>query len=73
MEVHIGKGAWNESEERGRLNPRSKLNKKQSTIGTHETVVYGPMVDWKKQKRLDYKRDVCDALVTSRPWNDFRE
>ena len=50
------------------LDPRSKLNAIQSTIGTHEAVVYGPMIDWKKKKTdLHYKRDVCDALVVSRP------
>ena len=25
--------------------------------------------DWLKKTELDYKRDVCDALVVSRPWN----
>ena len=35
----------------GWLDPRSKLNEKQSTIGTHEAVVYGPMIDWKKKKK----------------------
>ena len=50
------------------LDPRSKLNEKQSTIGTHEAVVYCPMIDWKTKKtRLNYKWDVCDALVVSRP------
>ena len=33
------------------LDPRSKLNEKQSTIGTHEAVVYGPMIDWNKTKK----------------------
>ena len=45
-----GKDAWNELEE-GWLDPRSKLNEKQSTIGTHEAVVYGPMIDWKMKKK----------------------
>ena len=50
------------------LDPRSKLNDKQSTIATHEAVVYCPMIDWKtKKKGLNYKWDVCDALVASRP------
>ena len=51
------------------LDPRSKLDEKQSTIGTHEAVVYCPMIDWKTKKKtgLHYKRDVCDALVVSRP------
>ena len=55
---------------RGWLDPRSKLKEIQSTIGTHKTVVYGPLIDWKRKTGLDYKRDVCDALVVSRPWND---
>ena len=54
------------SQKEGWLDPRSKLDEKQSTIGTYEAVVYGPMIDWKKTE-LDYKRDVCDALVVSRP------
>ena len=51
------------------LEPRSKLNEKQSTIATHEAVGYYPMIDWKKikKKRLNDKWDVCDALVVSRP------
>ena len=53
--------------EEGWLDPRSKLNEKQSTIGTYETVVYGPMIDWKTNKKLYYTWDVCDALVVSRP------
>ena len=44
MEFERGKDVWNESEE-GWLDPRSKLNEKQSTIGTHEAVVYCPMID----------------------------
>ena len=65
-----GKDSWNESEE-GWLDPRSKLNEKQSIIGTHKTVVYGPMIDWKDKKKtgLYYTWDVCDTLVVSRPWN----
>ena len=35
---------------RGWLDPRSKLNEKQSTIATHEAVVYCPMIDWKTKK-----------------------
>ena len=50
MKAEIGKGVWNESEE-GWLDPRSKLNEKQSTIGTHEAVVYCPMIDWKIKNR----------------------
>ena len=57
------------NQKEGWLDPRSKLNEKQSTIGTHEAVVYCPMIDWKTKKKagLNYKRDVCDALVVSRP------
>ena len=57
---------------RGWLDPRSKLNEKQSTIATHKAVVYCPIIDWKTKKKtgLNYKWDVCDALVASRPWND---
>ena len=39
------------NQRRGWLDPRSKLNEKQSTIGTHKTVVYGPMIDWKDKKK----------------------
>ena len=39
------------NQKEGWLNPRSKLNEKQSTIGTHEAVVYGPMIDWKIKNR----------------------
>ena len=67
MEKEIGKGVWNESEG-GLLDPRSKLNEKKSTIATHEAVVYYPLINWKKKKWLNYKRDVCDALLASRPW-----
>ena len=56
------------NQRKGWLNPRSKLNEKQSTIGTHDAVVYYPLIDWKTKKTgLNYKRDVCDALVASRP------
>ena len=45
-----------------------KLKAKKSTIGTHKVVVYCPMIDWKIKKiGLNYKWDVCDALVVSRP------
>ena len=37
--------------ERGWLDPRSKLDEKQSTIGTYETMVYYPMIDWKTNKK----------------------
>ena len=40
-----------ENRKRGRLDPRSKLDEIQSTIGTHKTVIYYPMMDWKKQKK----------------------
>ena len=56
------------NQKEGWLDPRSKLNEKQSTIGTHEAVVYCPMIGWKtKETGLNYKRDVCDNLVASRP------
>ena len=56
------------NQKEGWLDPRSKLNEIQSTIGTHKAVVYCPMIDWKiKKTGLDYKRDMCDALVVSRP------
>ena len=40
-----GQSDWNKIEMEGWLDPRSKLNKKQSTIGTYEAVVYCPMID----------------------------
>ena len=56
------------NQKEGWLDPRSKLNEKKSTIATHEAVVYYPLIDWKTKKTgLNYKRDVCDALVASRP------
>ena len=33
------------------LEPRNKLNEKQSTIATHKAVGYCPMIDWKKIKK----------------------
>ena len=39
------------NQKEGWLDPRSKLNEKQSTIGTYETAVYGPMIDWKIKNR----------------------
>ena len=33
------------NQKEGWLDPRSKLDEKQSTIGTHKAVVYGPMID----------------------------
>ena len=47
----------------GWLDPRSKLNEIQSTIGTHEAVVYGPMIDWKIKKQAFI---TCGTCVT--PW-----
>ena len=43
--------------EGGWLEPRSKLNEKQSTIATHEAVGYYPMIDWKNKKDLITKWD----------------
>ena len=54
------KDAWNELEE-GWLDPRSKLNEKQSTIGTYEAMVYGPMIDWKMKKKAFI---TCGTCVT---------
>ena len=57
-----------ETNQKEGLDPRSKLNEIKSTIATHEAVVYYPLIDWKTKKTgLNYKRDVCDALVASRP------
>ena len=58
MKTEIGKGVWNESEE-GWLDPRSKLNEIQSTIGTHEAVVYCPMIDWKIKKQALITNGTC--------------
>ena len=33
------------NQKEGWLDPRSKLDEIQSTIGTYEAVVYGPMID----------------------------
>ena len=57
------------NQKEGWLDPRMKLNEKKSTIATHEVVVYYPLIDWKTKKKtgLNYKRDVCDAFVASRP------
>ena len=33
------------------LEPRNKLNEKQSTIATHEAVGYCPMIDWKNKEK----------------------
>ena len=47
------------NQRRGWLDPRSKLNEKQSTIGTHEAVVYGPMIDWKIKKQAFITNGTC--------------
>ena len=49
---------------RGWLDPRSKLNEKQSTIATHEAVVYCPMIDWKTKK----KQDLITSGTCVTPW-----
>ena len=49
------------NQKEGWLDPRSKLNEKQSTIGTHEAVVYGPMIDWKIKKQAFI---TCGTCVT---------
>ena len=51
------------NQKEGWLDPRSKLNEKQSTIGTHEAVVYCPMIDWKIKKQDLITNGTC---VT--PW-----
>ena len=43
--LNVEKLPENESEGGGWLDPRSKLDEIQSTIGTYEAVVYGPMID----------------------------
>ena len=40
-----------------------KPNEKQSTIGTHEAVVYGPMIDWKIKKQAFITSGTCAT-----PW-----
>ena len=47
------------NQRRGWLDPRSKLNEKQSTIGTHKTMAYGPMIDWKDKKQAFITRGTC--------------
>ena len=67
MKTEIGKGVWNESE--GGV-VRSKKQTGWDTVD-HWHVRGGGLLsnDWLKKTELDYKRDVCDALVVSRPWN----
>ena len=38
------------NQKEGRLDPRSKVNEKKSTIAAHEAVVYYPLFDWKTKK-----------------------
>ena len=69
METEIGKGVWNESE--GGV-VRSKKQTEWDTID-HWHARGGGLLsnDWLEDKEktgLNYKRDVCDALVASRPW-----
>ena len=56
----------------GTSHPRGKLNDINPIIAAYEVVVYYPVRDYeKKQKHMEgpyYIRDVCDVLVTSRPW-----
>ena len=52
----------------GMPHPRGKLNHIKSTVAANEAMVYYPVSDYeKKWNRLNYKRDVRDGLVTSRP------
>ena len=39
------------NQKEGWLDPRSKLDEKQSTIAAHEAVVYYPLIDWKTKKQ----------------------
>ena len=68
METEIGKGVWNESE--GGV-VRSKKQTEWETVD-HWHARGGGLLsnDWLEDEktRLNYKRDVCDALVASRPW-----
>ena len=61
MKAEIGKGAWNKCWIEGWLEPSMKPKEKQSTIGTHEAVVYGPMIDWKIKKQALI---TCGTCVT---------
>ena len=69
MKAEIGKGLWNESE--GGV-VRSKKQTEWDTVD-HWHAQGGGLLsnDWLEDKKtgLHYKRDVCDALVVSRPWN----
>ena len=47
------------NQKEGWLDPRSKLDEKQSTIGTHEAVVYCPMIDWKRKKQAFITNGTC--------------
>ena len=64
----MGKGVWNESEG-GLLDTRSKTEWDKVDC-YHERGGCLLSIDWleDKEKWLNYKRDVCDALVVSRPW-----
>ena len=69
MKTEIGKSVWNESEGGG---VRSKKQTGWDTVD-HWHARGGGLLsnDWLEDKKtgLHYKRDVCDALVVSRPWN----
>ena len=74
MKTEIGKGVWNESE--GGV-VRSKKQTEWDTID-HWYARGGGLLsnDWLEDKEktgLNYKRDVCDALVVSRPWNHYTQ
>ena len=47
------------NQKEGWLDPRSKLDEKQSTIGTHKAVVYCPMIDWKIKKQAFITNGTC--------------
>ena len=69
MKTEIGKGVWNELE--GGV-VRSKKQTEWETVD-HCPARGGGLLsnDWLEDKEkigLNYKWDVCDALVASRPW-----
>ena len=48
------------------LEPRNKLNEKQSTIATHKAMGYCPMIDWKNKE----KNDLMTIGTCATPWKD---
>ena len=70
MKTEIGKGVWNELEG-GVVRPK---NETEGETVDHWCARDGGLFpnDWLEDKKtgLHYMWDVCDALMTSRPWND---